>query len=64
MTHAGAAAILLAFVLIGAHAGGQSFAAIAAHAGRVPPAVRSLAFVLALAGFGSKIGRASCRDRV
>ena len=56
MTHAGAAAILLAFVLIGAHAGGQSFAAIAAHAGGIPPAVRSLAFVLALAGFGSKAG--------
>ncbi|MGA2827312.1 MAG: proton-conducting transporter membrane subunit [Streptosporangiaceae bacterium] len=56
MTHAGAAAILLAFVLIGAHAGGQSFAAIRAHAGAVPPAVRSLAFVLALAGFASKAG--------
>jgi formate hydrogenlyase subunit 3/multisubunit Na+/H+ antiporter MnhD subunit len=56
MTHAGAAAILLALVLIGAHAGGQSFAAIAAHAGGIPPAVRSLAFVLALAGFGSKAG--------
>ena len=56
MTHAGAAAILLAFVLIGAHAGGQSFAAIRAHAGGVPPAVRSLAFVLALAGFASKAG--------
>jgi hydrogenase-4 component B len=56
MTHAGAAAILLGFVLISAHAGGQSFAAIAAHAGGVPPAVRSLAFVLVLAGFGSKAG--------
>jgi len=56
MTHAGAAAILLAFVLIGAHAGGQSFTAIRAHAGGVAPAVRSLAFVLALAGFASKAG--------
>jgi hydrogenase-4 component B len=56
MTHAGAAAILLAFVLIGAHAGGQSFAAIRAGAAGVPPAVRSLAFILALAGFGSKAG--------
>jgi len=56
MTHAGAAAILLALVLLGAHAGGQSFAAIQAHAGGIPPAVRSLAFVLALAGFGSKAG--------
>jgi hydrogenase-4 component B len=56
MTHAGAAAILLGFVLIGAHAGGQTFAAIAARSGGIPPAVRSLAFVLALAGFGSKAG--------
>ena len=56
MTHAGAAAILLALVVIGAHAGGQSFAAIRASAGAIPPAVRSLAFVLALAGFASKAG--------
>ncbi len=56
MTHAGAAAILLAFVLIGAHAGGQSFAAIRAGAAAVPPAARSLAFVLALAGFAFKAG--------
>ncbi len=56
MTHAGAAAILLALVLIGAHAGGESFAAIRAHAGAVSPTVRSLAFVLALAGFASKAG--------
>jgi formate hydrogenlyase subunit 3/multisubunit Na+/H+ antiporter MnhD subunit len=56
MTHVGAAAILLAFVLIGAHAGGQSFAAIRVHAGAVPPAIRSLAFVLALVGFASKAG--------
>jgi formate hydrogenlyase subunit 3/multisubunit Na+/H+ antiporter MnhD subunit len=32
MTHAGAAAILLALVIAGAHAGGQSFAALPAHA--------------------------------
>jgi hydrogenase-4 component B len=56
MTHAGAAAILLALVLIGAHADGQSFAAIRAGASAIPPAVRSLAFVLALAGFASKAG--------
>ena len=56
MTHAGAAAILLAFVLMGAHAGGQSFDAIRAYASGLSPAVRSLAFVLALAGFASKAG--------
>ena len=37
MTHAGAAAILLALVLIGAHAGGQSFAAIRAGAAASRP---------------------------
>ena len=56
MTHAGAAAILLALVLLSAHAGGQSFAAIRAHAGALPPAVRSVAFMLAVAGFASKAG--------
>src|ERR1035441_7658367 len=34
----------------------QSFAAIRAHAGGLSPAVRSLAFLLALAGFSSKAG--------
>lgn len=56
MTHAGAALILLALVLAGAQAGSQSFAVIAARAGGVPLPVRSLAFVLALAGFASKAG--------
>ena len=56
MTHAGAASILLAMVLLSAHAGGQSFAAIRAHAGHLPTATRDLAFVLALVGFASKAG--------
>ncbi|MHB1712658.1 MAG: proton-conducting transporter transmembrane domain-containing protein [Acidimicrobiales bacterium] len=56
MTHAGASAILLALVLISAHAGGQSFTAIRAHAGHLAPMVRNIAFVLALVGFGSKAG--------
>jgi len=63
MTHAGAAAILLAFVLLGAHAAGAqsfdgfgSFAAIRAGASGIPSGIRSLAFVLALAGFASKAG--------
>ncbi len=56
MTHAGAAAILAALVLISAHAGGQGFGAIRAHASALPPAIRSLAFLLALAGFASKAG--------
>ncbi len=63
MTHVGAAAILFAFVLIGAHAGGQSFAAIQAGAGGVSPAVRSLTFVLALVGFASKAGAVPLHPR-
>src|SRR5260370_541549 len=54
MTHAGAAAILLALVLIGAHAGTQSFAALRAHAGGAPPPVRSPPFLLPPARFASK----------
>jgi len=56
MTHVGAAAILLALVMLATHAGGQSFAAIRAHAGHLSPLVRNIAFVLALVGFGSKAG--------
>jgi formate hydrogenlyase subunit 3/multisubunit Na+/H+ antiporter MnhD subunit len=56
MTHVGAAAILLGLLLLSAHAGGQSFAAIRAHAAHLSPAVRDSAFVLALVGFGSKAG--------
>ena len=56
MTHVGAAAILFALVLLSAHAGGQSFAAIRDYAGHLPPGVRGLAFVLAVVGFGSKAG--------
>jgi hydrogenase-4 component B len=56
MTHIGVAAILFAFLLLSADAGGQTFADIQAHAGDLSPAVRSTAFVLALIGFGSKAG--------
>jgi len=56
MTHAGAAAILLALVLVSGHAGGQTFAAIRVHAAHLPGAVRSAAFLLAVVGFGSKAG--------
>ncbi len=56
MTHAGAAAILVAFVLMSTHASGQTFDAIRAHAVALPAGVRSLAFMLALAGFASKAG--------
>jgi formate hydrogenlyase subunit 3/multisubunit Na+/H+ antiporter MnhD subunit len=56
MTHAGAAAILLAFVLLSAHAGGQTFAAIESHAQHMSGALRGTVFVIALLGFGSKAG--------
>ena len=56
MTHAGAAAILIALVLLSAHSGGQTFADIEAHARHLSGAVRGTIFVLALLGFGSKAG--------
>ena len=56
MTHAGAASIVLAMVLVSAHAGGHSFAAIRSQAGHLPGGVRDVALVLALVGFGSKAG--------
>jgi formate hydrogenlyase subunit 3/multisubunit Na+/H+ antiporter MnhD subunit len=56
MTQGGAAAILLAMVLVSGHTGDQSFAAIRAHAEHLPTVTRNIAFVLALVGFGSKAG--------
>ncbi|MHB1876647.1 MAG: proton-conducting transporter transmembrane domain-containing protein [Streptosporangiaceae bacterium] len=56
MTNAGAAAILLGFVVLAAAAHSQSFGVIQARAGGLPPAVRSAAFVLLLIGFASKAG--------
>jgi formate hydrogenlyase subunit 3/multisubunit Na+/H+ antiporter MnhD subunit len=56
MTHVGTAAILIGLVILATHAGGQSFATIHAHASSVSPAIRSLAFLLVLAGFASKAG--------
>jgi formate hydrogenlyase subunit 3/multisubunit Na+/H+ antiporter MnhD subunit len=56
MTHAGAAAILLALVLLSAHSGGQSFADIEVHARHLSAALRGTIFVIALLGFGSKAG--------
>jgi formate hydrogenlyase subunit 3/multisubunit Na+/H+ antiporter MnhD subunit len=62
MTSAGAGAIVLAMVLVCAHAGTVSFDAIAAvaarpgDAGRLPGGTRDVVLVLALLGFGSKAG--------
>jgi formate hydrogenlyase subunit 3/multisubunit Na+/H+ antiporter MnhD subunit len=56
MTHLGFVAILLAFVVLGAHAHGQSFAALRDAAVNSSSATRSLVMVMALIGFGSKAG--------
>ncbi len=56
LTHAGAATILAAFILLAAGSHGQSFAAIAHHAPLLGPVFRGTAFVAALVGFGSKAG--------
>ncbi|MDA8034322.1 MAG: proton-conducting transporter membrane subunit [Actinomycetota bacterium] len=56
MTQLGAAALLAGLVLLATHAGSQSFAAITARSAGLPAWVRSLAFVLAVVGFGSKAG--------
>ena len=56
MTHAGAAAILLALILLSAHAGGQTFAQIEAHSHHLSGTLRGTIFVLALLGFASKAG--------
>jgi len=56
MTHAGFIAILLALVLFSSRVGDDSFAALRAGAAGVPSSVRSLIFLLAFVGFGSKAG--------
>lgn len=56
MTQFGALALVAGLVLLAAHAGGQSFAQIAGRGPHLAPWVRSVAFVLALVGFGSKAG--------
>jgi hydrogenase-4 component B len=56
MTQLGLVAILLALVVLAGRAGGDSFAAIREGAAGVGPQAKSLVFVLALVGFGSKAG--------
>ena len=56
MTHLGFACILAGLMIFAAHAGGDSFAALRAGAGRLAPAAWGTVFVLTLAGFGSKAG--------
>jgi len=56
VTQLGFVAILLALMLLSSSAGADSFAGLAAHAGRVSPAMRATVFVLTVIGFGSKAG--------
>jgi len=56
ITHIGAAFILAAFLILAAHSGGQSFAALESHARALAPGARAAVFLLALVGFGSKAG--------
>lgn len=56
MTHLGFIALLLMFSLLAAHSGNGSFLAIERSSSTMDPALRSLVFILALVGFGSKAG--------
>ena len=57
ITHVGAAAILVAFLILAAHSGGQSFGATrGARPAPGPRRTRCWSFLLALVGFGSKAG--------
>ncbi len=56
VAQSGALCILVALLLLAAHAGQPSLAVIAGSAATLPAHTRSLIFVLALLGFGSKAG--------
>jgi len=56
MTQMGAASILLGLLVLGSHAGGQTFADIKSSAAGLSPTVRSVGFMLVLFGFSSKAG--------
>lgn len=56
MTHFGFIAVLIAFCILSTHAHGESFAALQTGASHLSEAWRSVVFVLAVVGFGSKAG--------
>ncbi|WP_281689545.1 proton-conducting transporter membrane subunit [Pseudonocardia thermophila] len=56
MTHLGFVAVLIGLLILSAPADGDTFAAVRAAAADLSPAVAGTAFVLCLAGFGSKSG--------
>lgn len=56
VSQTGAACLLVALVILALHAGSPSFAAIAEAGPTLPASARTVVFVLALLGFGSKAG--------
>ena len=56
MTHVATAALIVAFAILGAHAGSTSFLAFGAAAASLPGITRDVVFVLLLVGFGTKAG--------
>lgn len=56
MTHLGFVAVLIAFCILGAHAHSELFGAMQARASHLSATWRSVVFVLAVIGFGSKAG--------
>ena len=56
LLEAGAVALLLAFILLAAHAGSLSFADFAAAAAAMPEGERLFVGLLLLIGFGAKLG--------
>jgi hydrogenase-4 component B len=56
MMHAGAAAVVGAFMVFMSHGNALSFAGIRAAAAVMPPELRSIVFVFAFVGFGAKAG--------
>lgn len=56
MMHAGAAAVMAAFLLFLPHAPGLEFAQIRSSVGLLPQSLRTGIFLLALVGFGTKAG--------
>lgn len=56
MTHLGTVFIMSAFFILSKGGGGWSFAALSSYGATLPAATRSLVFILALIGFGTKAG--------
>ncbi|GIW03517.1 MAG: hydrogenase 4 subunit B [Thermomicrobiales bacterium] len=56
MTHVGTGALVIALLLLARHAGSFQFSAIATSSGTLGQAERSIIFLLALVGFGTKAG--------